>query len=225
MQNPLKNRHVYLCLRLLPFFLLLLIAAVFLLSGDTVTSVSILSLTPKNYLLAFLFLLVLYAAKSMSVFFPIIVLYIACGSLFPPVLSLFINTLGTAVCLTLPYWIGYFSGIEVVEKLISRHPNIREIIEKQQNNDWFLCYFLRIISCLPGDIVSMYLGSLKIPFHKYLIGSMIGVFPGIVLATYIGISITDPTSPVFITSVVLRILLSVGSVVIYRFSKERKQRK
>ena len=43
--------------------------------------------------------------------FPIIVLQVAAGHLFAPAAALALNVLGLAVDLTVPFWIGRFSGL------------------------------------------------------------------------------------------------------------------
>lgn len=61
----------------------------------------------------------------------------------------------------------------------------------------FLCFFLRVISCLPGDVVTMYLGATKTPFWKNLLAGSLGLLPGMVLATFMGESVQQPQSPMF----------------------------
>lgn len=58
-------------------------AAAFLLLGRDMQPADILHWSPANPALAALFLIALYAFKSMSVFFPLVVLYLAGGLLFP----------------------------------------------------------------------------------------------------------------------------------------------
>ena len=61
----------------------------------------------------------------------------------------------------------------------------------------FMSFFLRVISCLPGDTISMYFGASKMPFWTCLLGSFLGTLPGMVASTLLGMSITDPSSPMF----------------------------
>ncbi|MGN1093277.1 MAG: hypothetical protein ACI4RS_06475, partial [Monoglobaceae bacterium] len=86
----------------------------------------------------------------------------------------------------------------------------------------FISFFLRAISCLPADIVSLYLGSIKIKYVPYALWGLIGTLPGLIPATVAGASITDPTSTAFIVSIMLTALSSVGSIVIYHLYKKRK---
>lgn len=187
-------------LRMLPFAVCAALGAAYLLSGREMSIDAIVSAAPENPWLAALFLVLLFGAKSMSVLLPLIVLYLAGGCLFPPGMAVAVNTAGLALCLTLPYWVGRISGEETVDRLGCKYPRLRQLAEKQRDNDWFISFFLRIISCLPGDVVSMYLGALKIPFWPYLTGSLAGSFPGVLVWTLLGQGAADPSSPKFFLS-------------------------
>ena len=39
-------------------------------------------------------------------------------------------------------------------------------------------FFMRTLNFLPGDAVSLFLGAVKIPFEVYMLGGMLGTFPG-----------------------------------------------
>ena len=176
---------------------------------------NLLSFSPQNKLFAALFLFGLFALKSISVFFPIIILQIASGFLFPAPIALLVNLIGTAIGFALPYFMGMFVGAEKAEEKINKNENIRRIIEKQRKHEFFLSFFLRVISCLPSDLVSMYLGLLRFKFPRYMLSSMLGALPGIIPATFMGQSITDPLSPEFIGAALITLFCSAVSILVY----------
>lgn len=196
--------------------LTLLICKVF----NVFTAENILSITPKNQLLAVIVLLVFYALNSLSIFFPIAVLYAAVGTIFPLPLALLVNFLGALLCTVLPYVIGKFKGQEYVDTLTNRYPKLKSIFDMEKGKDWFLSYFLRVINLLPMDLVSMFLGAAGVDTVKYMTGSMLGNLPGIIAITIVGQSITDPTSPTFIISLSVTVLISVVSVVVFWIYKK-----
>lgn len=223
MKSP-QNKKLIILLRTLPLILCIAFILIYLFCGSDISAETILQYAPSNPLLAAMFLILLYGIKSLSIFFPIMILYVAGGFLFSPLFAILINTIGVLVELTIPYWIARASGIHSSERLVKKYPKLAEIITYQHGNTLFLSFFLRIISCLPGDAVSMYLGSIKTPFVKYLVGSVLGIIPGMVTATLIGTSITDPTSPMFWISVILTAVISVTSFLIYFFWRRKKKR-
>lgn len=120
---------------------------------------------------------------------------------------------------------GKAAGIDTIQKLVQKYPRFGEIIGKQQDNALFLCFFLRIISCLPGDVVTMYLGATRTPFWQNLIAGALGVLPGLVLATLMGSSIQDPESPAFWISAILIATLAALSILLYCVYRRRIQKK
>lgn len=225
LKKLLTNKRFMLFLKILPFILIAVIFVWFWLSGEKFSVENLLAYSPKNPLLAVFFLLLLYAFKSLSVFLPIMALYIAGGTLFPPFIAILVNLAGTMICTVIPYWLGYFSGADYAQHLLDKYPKIAAFMDAQKKNDIFLCYFLRIISILPGDIVSLYLGASKMNFFNYLIGSLLGVIPGTILCTLMGSSITNPLSPTFLVSTSFTVVLSVASFVGYRIWKKKKHEK
>ena len=164
--RPLHDLHP---LRLLPLALCLAMVVFCIIRGGFSVE-DILSYAPRNVWLAAGFLLLLYLAKSLSVAFPIIVLQVAAGHLFAPAAALALNVLGLAVDLTVPFWIGRFSGRGLTTRLLARYPRLDGLLESQEGHYLFLSFFLRVIYLLPGDIVSMYFGSVRGPYLTCLLG-------------------------------------------------------
>ncbi|MBS1326601.1 MAG: TVP38/TMEM64 family protein [Oscillospiraceae bacterium] len=202
--------------KILPFVVMLALVALYLPNKDAVSVDSILRYTPDNLWLAALALLAAYAVKSLSVFFPLLVLYAAAGLLFPLPAALLVNLSGLLVCVTVPYGIGRFAGKDLVDSLQKKYKKIARINEIKRGSEFFFAFFLRIIEFLPGDVVSMVLGASGMTYWKFAVGSLLGLLPVMVATTVAGSSLSDPTSPVFIVTAVLVVLLSVGSFVLWR---------
>lgn len=186
---------------------------------------AVLTGAPQNPLLTAGVLLLLYMLKSLTIFFPLLILEMAAGYLFPAPAALLLNFLGIWIVLTIPYWIGHALGLRQVSKLTQKYPKFQTLMEKQQNHSFFLCFFLRMISCLPGDIVTMYFGATRTPFFHNLLGGTLGILPGMILATFMGLNIQDPSSPAFWISAALSVGLAVLSTVLYYVYLKRKKEK
>lgn len=162
--------------------------------------------------------------KKFVNFFPLIILKIAGGHLFPTGIALLVNIAGMLICYTVSFWIGYFSGTITVDKLTKKYPKLSHIIELQHNNSFFVCFFLRIISFLPMDVVSLYLGATKIPFSRYIFASILGSLPNTILSTLLGASITKPDSPMFWVSILLMILYAGFSLLANYLYKHKSEK-
>ena len=65
-----------------------------------------------------------YAVKSLSVFFPLLVLYAAAGRVFPLSKALLVNLIGLVICESIPYGIGRLSGTSLAAKLREKYPKL-----------------------------------------------------------------------------------------------------
>lgn len=222
MKNKKRKQITLRCAKVFIFAVFLIGIGTYIAYSPDISVQTILDYTPENLISAAFILWLLYAVKSATIVFPIMILEIAGGHLFPKGIAFAVNLLGICICLTIPYWIGRFLGMETVEKLVDKYPKFAQLINKQQRNSFFVCFFLRIISCLPLDVVSMYLGATKTPFRKNLAGGLLGILPGMTLATLLGTSIQDIHSPVFWISAILKVAMSALSLPAYYLYRKYK---
>lgn len=210
-----KNKRIITFLKTLPLIICIIFIVLFLASGNEITVQTVLRYTPESPFAAAITILLLYALKSVSFVFPIAVLQIAVGHLFQTPAALLINFSGRAITLSIPYWIGRFSGSSIINSLQGKYPKIKEILDRQERNPVFTSFLLRTFCFLPGDAVSLYLGAVRIPFPCYLTGGILGTALGVVLATILGSSITEPGSPAFWLSASLMAFIAIISVIFY----------
>jgi uncharacterized membrane protein YdjX (TVP38/TMEM64 family) len=190
-----------------------------------ITPEDIFNYVPDNYLLAAITIIGLFLIKSLSVVLPLMALYISSGMIFSPLWGIIVNLIGLFISLTIPYLLGRFCGKGLLDRLLVKYKNIEKLKTIKSKNEWFLSYILRMIGILPGDIVSMSLGAMNINYNKYIVGSIVGLLPRMVVATCLGSTITDPTSPVFILSCVITVVLTGGSMFLHqRFMKKEDGR-
>ena len=207
--------------RVLPFALVVGCVIWYFLYGGDIGVEDVLSFTPNNLVMAALALILLYAVKSLSVVFPLLVLYISAGMVFPVPAALAVNLAGIFVCVAIPYLVGKYSGRELVARLEKRYKAIARMEHFKKNNEFFCAFFLRVINMLPGDIVSIVLGASNMRFSRYAAGSVLGLLPTMVAATFMGESILEPLSPVFLTSAGATVLISAGSFVLWKITSKK----
>ena len=216
MQNRQKIMNSLLwAARIIPIVCFLGMALFLLFQHYEITADELLQYTPRSYPLAALVILGLYIVKSLSVLFPLSALYICTGTIFPPAAALLINLAGLTLGLTTGYFTGKLAGSEYVEKLLTKQNKTGKLRQLQSNNEWFFTYLLRVIKILPSDLVSMFLGSAGIKFHKFLLGSLAGLGPTLAATTFMGASISNPGSPAFIISTVVTLLITAISLFAY----------
>ena len=200
----------------------LVILGTCLLYRDRFSVESVLQASPQNMLLAALFILLLFALKSLSIFIYCGILFIASGILFPLPAAILVNLLGAAVMVSLPYWLGRQVGGELIDSIVRKYPKTAFLRQLQTENELFLSFITRIINILPSDILSLYMGASGISYGKYLLGSVAGMLLTIITFPIIGSSITEPASPLFIASVVIQVVVTVVSLAGYAVYLKRK---
>ena len=198
-------------------------ALVFLLrSGRSVTVEDILSYTPSQPLLAALFLWLAFALKSLSLVFPVMLLFAVSGQLFPLPAALAVNTVGIAVTLTVPYLLGRASELSFSEKLLQKYPKLCEIRRVRETSPFFLSFIIRAIGVLACDVVSLYFGSIRLPYPAYIAGGVLGFMPDLICATILGQQAKNWNSPGFWITLAVNVLACVSSVFLYRWYRRRK---
>lgn len=168
-------------MRVFPPVLTVLLIAVCLFVGSRFSWTQLLTYTPQNLLLAAAGVLALFAVKSLSVVFPLSVLYIVNGLWFGRWGGLLMCYLGLTISCTLPYLVGRQFGTRAVDHLIGRYPRLAQLYERGSSNQLMLSYLLRIVTVLPGDLCSLFLGACSTSYPKYLAGSLLGLSPIMIL--------------------------------------------
>ena len=224
MKLIIKNPVLKQVVKHLPTMFLVIIIIYGVVSGRQFTVESLWLYTPRGYIAAAIFFLFVYAIKSLSFLIPIVLVYIAVGTIFPPIAAIIINTIGAAIVMTVPYVLGYNYGAGLWGTLLSRFPKVEKFIKSREQSSWFVSCLPRTIIFVPLKTVSAYLGSLKIPFCKYLLGSLLGLFPLLVSVTLIGSNITEPNSPEFIVSAILAAISAWASIAVYILLERRSER-
>jgi len=209
--------------RYLPFVVMLGAAAWFLSSGREISVQDVLSYTPKAPARAALFLIAMYGLKSLSVFFPLAVLFAAGGFLFPWPVACLVNFAGLALATSIPYWIGKRTGIQAVEQLMRRYPKLARVGVFRRGNDFYSVFIIRVLGILSCDIVSMYLGAMNVSYPQYLAGGLLGFAPQVMAVTLLGESVTKPGSPQFFIS--LGMTISTSLIVIFFYALHYKRKK
>ena len=203
-------------LQIAPVLIIVICAGIYLIFFRGMSAEKLLEYTPENMWLAAMMIIGLFALKSLSVIFPMSVLVITSGLIAPNLaVALIINTVGTFVMMNIPYFIGRCAERELVEGMLKKNRKIDKVREINMQNQTAFVYFLRIINLLPYDIVSMFLGSSGCKWGNYVIGSLLGTLPGMICCTISGAYASKPLSIEFIASVVVNVLFSVVSGVIY----------
>lgn len=140
-------------------------------------------------------LLALYAIKGFSVVIIYSVLAAAAGVVFPMPVAITLNLIGTAICLTVSYAVGYYTKTESLEQRLERHPKMKRYFENAKDFGFGFSYTLHVLG-LSTEVLGVLFGLMRLEFWKYMVSSLIAISPGMVCCTIIG-SDLNFRSPVF----------------------------
>jgi phospholipase D1/2 len=158
-----------------------------------------------------------YAVGSL-LFFPITVLIVATAIVFGPVWGSVHSFLGSLLGAGLTYAVGYFLGRDFVRQIIGA--KWKRVESKIGQTGIVAMATLRLLPIAPFTIVNVIAGAFQVPLRDYLIGSLLGLAPGIVIinlfAHQFERAIRNPGVGTFVTLGVLLVISVVGTVWLQR---------
>jgi len=184
---------------------------------------SIVAYLPQGSWRSAVVLLVLYAVKGLVFVVPVPLLQFAASRLFTRPAAIFINLLGIVLCYLVPYATGLFFGEKATRRFAHQYEKIAPFVERCHEHRFAICFIPRLISFVPNDLLSVYLGAAQIPLSVFLFASTLASAPKIVLNTLAGASIHDPASPMFIVSLFLSIALVAFSLLLAHKLKHKSK--
>lgn len=125
--------------------------------------------------------------KSFALVFPPAVLFVLSGIVFDNLwTAVLVNSLATAASLILPYFLGRFTGLEMVNALKGRFKAIKKLDDFAGENSFAVVFIFKAGGLMPSDLSSLIFGAMNIPFSKYFIASNLGLLVLNVLWTLLG---------------------------------------
>ena len=169
--------------------------------------------------------LLLFAIKGVVMFIPLSGLYLAVGAVMnDEIIAFLVNLTGIVICLSIAYFNGTKITVERAKEIYRKFPKIKMLDDFESENSLLFSFLIRIFGIVPCDVVSMYCGIKKIPYKEYLLGSVAGMIPGLILTGIIGANITNPLSVPFLGSCALQLAGTLGSLYIYKKKIKRKDK-
>ncbi len=178
-----------------PILGMLLCAAVFgtLLLTGVIDLNTVPQLVDHRPILSIAVILALYAAKGFSGVILYNALVIVVSLIFPIWEALLINGIGTALALSISYWIGSRTKTQNIETMLLRHPKIEKYFRTTQKYGFIACFAIHLIG-LSMEVLGVIFGMLHIGFWRYLVSSWLAIIPGMICFTIAGnhLSIRSP---------------------------------
>ena len=141
----------------------------------------------KHYVLGFgswalIVFIGLYALNTVSLLPPIGIMSLAAGFIFGPWAGSVGIMIGSLIGTTATFTISRVFGRKYLETIIRGKG--QEFEEKLNQKGFITILFIRLIPLIPWEVVNYASGLSKIKYRDYILGTLIGIFPSVVIQTY-----------------------------------------
>jgi uncharacterized membrane protein YdjX (TVP38/TMEM64 family) len=106
------------------------------------------------------------------------------GVLFGPVYGSLINLIGGSLGAALAFLVARYLGGDWVQRRAGRR--VQKVMQSVEADGWQFVAFVRLVPVIPYNIVNYLLGLTRIPFHHYMISTVVFMAPSTVAYTWIG---------------------------------------
>ncbi len=156
-------------------------------------------------------------------FFPLTLLVLQSGLLFSPVVAVGVSIVGSLSSASLSFFVGRAVGGKVVARLIGRE-QLRAVAALEARGIWAIAA-LRLAPVAPFTLVNLAAGAARVRFSTFILGTMMGMLPGILALTLIGQGLLSLLQKSSIEFVVVFAVAGVVATVLARLLVRRHKRK
>lgn len=176
----------------------------------------------SNWWFPLLFILIYVIGVIIS--FSGLILTVAGGLIFGVIKGTLINVIASNIGASIAFLIGRYLGRDFVEKLVKG--KLKSIDDKIEENGFITILRLRLIPIVPFNLLNYASGFSKVKYREYVLGSVIGMFPGTFIYTFFADAILiDPTKQkeAFLKLIIATSLLIATSFIPNLFKKIAKK--
>ncbi len=188
---------------------------------DRISLSAILSYTPSEPLLAAVVMLLMFALKTLSVFFYSGVLFLANGTLFSLPAAIAMNIAGALVMMLEGYFIGNKLAGEQLKDIEEKYSRLHGLVRLKNERPFVFVLLLRLLKMMNYDIGSMYLGAARVRLPQYVAGSVLGILTDVILYAMIGRGLGDLNMSRTAIAGIAYVGLSVASMVVIKLLADK----
>jgi uncharacterized membrane protein YdjX (TVP38/TMEM64 family) len=159
-------------------------------------------------------LAVLGIAVLAVLLFPRAGIAVVAGLVFGPWAGMAYVVTGTLLGATVAFGVGRVLGREYVTARVSRGSRLARVDGWLGRRPLLAVISARLVPIIPFGVLNYAFGTTRVRLRTFLAGTGIGILPGTVLYVTAGSAATDPSSPVFLVSASLAVLLALTGLVI-----------
>ncbi len=139
---------------------------------------------------------------------------VAAGLIYGAFIGSIVVLMLTVFLSVIPFLVARKLGRGWVEKKVEDF-NVEKYLNKINENSFIILFYLRLIPSVPYEFQNYLAGLTNISIPKYMLATLLGIFPIIYILTYLGNSLTDIGGKDFWTAVVLFLTALILPPIIY----------
>lgn len=143
-------------------------------------------LSMSDHPAAFLFVIGAYVLGGL-VFFPVTILNVAAVLTFGPIRGNLYSVAGWLISAGVGYGIGWALGHDLLKRLAG--PRLDRVLEQAAGHGFLAVLTMRVLPVAPFSVVNLIVGAIGIRFRDFMLASLIGRIPGMILLTFAGLQL------------------------------------
>lgn len=166
--------------------------------------------------------------KSFALVFPPAVIFSICAYVLPNYFTaVAVNLISVFLSLSIPYFLGKFTGAGMVETLSKKFKAIKKIDDFAGTNEIKLTAVFKFAGLLPGDLSSLLFGAMNISYKNYMIGAFLGNLPLVLAYSLFGYLLKNIGEKPWLAAipvVIIIVFLLIASVITKKMISDNKKK-
>lgn len=165
----------------------------------------------------------IFGLKGLTFVIPASLIYLSVGMAFDTPIAILISIAGIALEVTVTYWFGRALGGEYVTKLLQKVKGGDKILGMKNTSKFSTVFIMRLVA-LPIDFSSLFFGSMRLPFFRYMLFSVLGIAPRVIGLIVVGDSVYKYIPMSLIIKAIIIAVPIVAAVFLIRWVINRKKK-
>jgi uncharacterized membrane protein YdjX (TVP38/TMEM64 family) len=178
----------------------------------------------RNYIikfgsLGFVVLLIIYSLKPVIIFFPTVALTILAGNIYGFLVGFLLTLLGLFLSASFAFYVSRNLGYGFINRITKG--KLLHMNRSAKDYGLKLVFIMRLSTVFPYDILSYAVGLTNINYKDFILGSILGAAPEMLVYSYLGQNaLGDLSKKIYIPIVTLVAMSLLGRVMYKKYSKD-----
>ena len=171
-------------------------------------------------------IIVFSVVKSFALIFPPAVVFSVCAYLLPNFwLALLVNVISTFLSLSIPYFLGKFTGTGMVDTLKGKFKAVKKLDDFAGANEMQMTFAIKLSGLIPGDLSSLLFGAMGVSYKPFMIGGNLGMLPLAIVYTFFGCTLKNVGEQPWVVAIpvaVIVVFVIVASIITKKMIENTK---